>query len=189
MHVSLLDDDGANVFDGGGRESETLRHAIGGILECMDESMAFLAPNPNSFRRFAPNTFVPVRRSWGHENRSVALRVPLPRRGAWRIEHRMAGADANPYLALATAVAGVHHGIASKVNPGEAFRGNAGFAFDEGMPWRPRRALDRLAEARVLPNYFGARYLEVYAACKNAELDKFESYMSPAEYLWYLQPE
>ncbi|MDX1709695.1 MAG: glutamine synthetase family protein [Rhodovibrionaceae bacterium] len=189
LHISLLDREGNNVFDGGNSASAMLRHAIGGILDCMDESMAFLAPNPNSFRRFAPNIFVPVRRSWGHENRSVALRIPLARGGAWRIEHRMAGADANPYLALATALAGVHHGIANKLDPGQAFEGNAGFAFDEDLPWRARRALDKLTKARVLPDYFGQRYLDVYAACKNAELDKFESRVSPAEYLFYLQPE
>ena len=66
--------------------------------------MTFLAPNVNSFRRYVPNIFVPIRRTWGYENRSVALRIPLGAGDARRIEHRVAGSDANPYLALATAL-------------------------------------------------------------------------------------
>src|SRR3546814_12324269 len=77
MHVSLLDAHGRNVFDGGADiASATLRHAIGGALEVLPEAMAFLAPTVNSYRRYLPDIFVPTQRSWGFENRSVALRVP-----------------------------------------------------------------------------------------------------------------
>jgi glutamine synthetase len=111
LHISLLDDQGRNVFDGGeAPASETLLHAMGGILDILPESMAILAPNPNSYRRFKPMIYVPVSRSWGYENRSTALRIPVSGGAARRIEHRMAGADANPYLVLATALAGLHHG-------------------------------------------------------------------------------
>jgi glutamine synthetase len=190
LHLSLLDQAGRNVFDGGKEPaSPALLHAIGGVLDLMPESMALLCPNVNSYRRFKPNIFTPVRRSWGYENRSVALRVPLGDGAARRIEHRIAGADANPYLVLATLLAGVHRGLTQKVDPGPPFQGNAGDACDPEVPFRPRRALERLQAGGPLGDYLGEEYLRVYAACKLAELDSFESEISDREFAWYLQAE
>jgi len=190
MHLSLRDGQGRNVFDGGqAPASAELEHAVGGVLATLPEAMAFLAPNVNSFRRFQPNLFVPIRRCWGFENRSTALRIPLGRGAARRIEHRVAGADANPYLALATLLAGVHHGLTNRIAPPPAFEGNAGFAPDEDLPFRPRPALERLLESEVLADYFGGAYPGLYAACKLAELDAFENHIDAREYAWYLQPE
>ena len=188
MHVSLLDKDGHNVFDGGEAvASDTLRHAIGGVLEVLPESMAFLAPNINSYRRYLPDIFVPTQRSWGYENRSVALRIPAGGGDARRIEHRVAGADANPYLALATLLSGIHKGIVEKTDPGQPWDGNAAEEYDEGLPFRPRRAYEKLTDDCGLADYFGRNYLRAYAACKDAELDSFESQISPLEYTWFLQ--
>jgi glutamine synthetase len=187
LHISLLDDKGHNVFDGGKEPaSETLLHAMGGILNLLPESMAILAPNPNSYRRFRPNIFVPVSRSWGYENRSTTIRIPIGGGAARRIEHRMAGADANPYLVLATALAGLHHGITNKIDPGPPCPGNAGETLDPGLPFRPYRALDALRASTVLPGYFGADYPATYAACKAKELESFEEHIGPVEYAWYL---
>jgi glutamine synthetase len=132
---------------------------------------------------------VPIRRCWGFENRSVALRIPLGRGAVRRIESRVAGADANPYLALATLLAGVHHGLTRRITPPPAFEGNAGFAPDEDLPFRLRPALARLLESEVLADYFGAAYPGLYAACKTAELDVFENHIDAREYTWYLQPD
>ena len=190
MHISLRNKAGRNAFDGGKkRASPTLERALGGILDLLPESMAFLAPNTNAFRRYVPNIFVPIRRTWGFENRSVALRIPLGPGAARRIEHRVAGADANPYLVLATALAGIDHGIANKITPPEPFEGNAGHAYDPDLPFRPRRALEQLERSAVLADYFGAEYLRAYVACKSAELDTFESEITRQEYAWYLQAE
>jgi glutamine synthetase len=194
LHCSLVDKDGENAFakgEDGGQDGigPLLRHALGGTMQALPESMAFLAPNPNSFRRFKPNLFVPLRRSWGHENRSVALRVPTGGPQSRRIEHRVAGADANPYLALASFLASVHHGIVEEIDCGPAFEGNAGETPDGEMPLRPRRALERLRRAEILGAYLGEEYLRTYAACKEAEYDAFEDRASPAEYEWYLQAE
>jgi glutamine synthetase len=190
LHVSLVDGAGRNVFDGGPDHpvGAKLEHAMAGILETLPEAMAFLAPNHNAYRRFQPMTFVPLQRSWGLENRSVTLRVPLGAPEARRIEHRMAGADANPYLALATALAGIHHGLTHELAPGAPFAGNAGERYDPGVPWRPRRALEALAAGQVLRGYFGGTYVDAYVACKSAEMDKFESEITEAEYRWFLKP-
>ena len=191
LHVSLIDRAGRNVFDGGkaGIASPTLEHAVAGILDIMPASMTFLAPNVNSSRRYQPNLFVPIRRSWGFENRSVALRIPIGPGNARRIEHRVAGADANPYLALATALAGIHHGITRELAPPPPSDGNAGFASDPDLPFRPRRALESMLASETLATYFGGDYLRTYAACKTAEYDKFERHIGAHEYAWYLQPE
>ncbi len=190
LHISLLDAAGRNVFDGGeAPASEKLLHAMGGVLALMPASMGLLCPNVNSYRRFKPNIFTPVRRCWGYENRSVALRVPLGSGKARRIEHRIAGADANPYLVLATLLAGVHHGITEKIDPGPAAEGNACEYYDPDVPFRPRRAFELLQAGGPLADYLGTDYVEVYTACKLAELDNFESEIGDKEYAWYLQAE
>jgi glutamine synthetase len=193
LHCSLLDEEGQNVFaeadyqPGQNKTSDTLRHAIGGILDLMGPSMAILAPNVNSYRRFAPNTYVPVTRSWAHENRSVALRIPSGGPEARRIEHRVSGADVNPYLCLATMLAGLHFGLTKKIEPPEMAEGNAGAAYDAGLPFRPRRALEAMAGSKELADYLGGDYIRAYIECKEAELNKFEAIMSPAEFDWFLQ--
>ncbi|MDX1401777.1 MAG: glutamine synthetase family protein [Kiloniellales bacterium] len=195
LHCSLLNEAGENVFAEDNYDpkqkvtSDTLKHGIAGILDLMPASMAILAPNVNSFRRFAPNIYVPVSRSWAHENRSVALRIPSGDANARRIEHRVAGADANPYLALATLVAGLHHGLTKQLEPPKMAEGNAGSSYDEDLPMRPRPALDSMEESKVLESYFGGEYIRTYIACKRAELEKFEAIMSPAEFSWFLQSE
>ncbi|MGO1120956.1 glutamine synthetase family protein [Rhodovibrionaceae bacterium A322] len=188
VHVSLLDQDGNNVFDGGPEKiaSDNLLHAMGGIMDLMPDTMAFVAPNPNSYRRFVPNAFVPVSRHWSYENRSTALRIPVSDGKARRFEHRMAGADANPYLLLASLLAGIHNGLTNKIDPGEPFEGNAGETLDPALPLRARRALEKLAQSDKAKAYFGEEYPPLYAAAKEAEYDLFESTISPQEYSWYL---
>lgn len=187
-HVSLIDEQGRNVLDDGdGGASLMLRHAIGGCLEMMPASMAIFAPNPNGFRRYRANTFVPVSRTWGIENRSAAVRVPMGDAKSRRIEHRIAGADANPYLALAAILASMHHGIAREIDPGPPSTGNLGMEVDPEIPNRPYRALDVLEGSAVMQDYFGADYLEAYVTTKRAEMDEFYEQLSPTEYAWYLQ--
>jgi glutamine synthetase len=191
LHLSLYDGNDSNVFDAGGQSgdsiSDTMRHATGGLLQLMPEYMAVLAPSVNSFRRFQPNLFVPTQASWGFENRSTAIRIPTGDGASRRIEHRVAGADANPYLALAAILAGIHHGINNKINPGEPWQGNACETRDPNLPFRLQPALDRLAASAVLKDYLGERYVQAYTECKQAELEAFEDVMTTKEYGWYLQ--
>lgn len=193
VHVSLCDGSGRNLFDEttlaaaeGAPAGPNLRRAVGGLLATMPEAMAIFAPNLNAFRRYAPNLYVPVTRSWGVNNRSVACRVPTGPASARRIEHRVAGADANPYLVLAAVLAGIHHGLTVACDPGPPARGNAGAASDPDLPLAIDAALDALAGARILPDYLGAEYLALYIAAKRAELAKFRRHISPLEYEWYL---
>ena len=187
VHVSLLDAAGNNVFDDGSDlGSETLRHAIGGLAATMPEAMAIFAPNVNAFRRFGLNLFTPVTKSWGANNRSFAFRIPAGGGNARRIEHRIAGADANPYLVLAAVLAGLHHGITNKIDPGPPWDGNASESADPDIPRRLGTALARLEAGEILPDYLDPTYTATYCATKRNELEKFNAAITPREYEWYL---
>lgn len=187
VHLSLLDASGGNVLDDGSAlGSAKLRHAVGGLLDLMYDAMPIFASNVNAYRRFRPQLYVPVNRSWGANNRSVALRIPAGESTARRIEHRVPGADANPYLVLAAILSGVHHGIANELDPCAPADGNA---CDERDPEWPRtldNALDRLDASTLMRSYLGDEYVGLYCATKRAELEKFYGHMSPLEYEWYL---
>lgn len=97
VHFSLIDREGRNVFDDGGPEgTETMHHAIGGVLRAMRGSSLVFAPHRNSYRRLQPDAHTPSQVCWGYETRAAAVRVPGGPSAARRIEHRVAGADANP---------------------------------------------------------------------------------------------
>jgi len=188
MHVSLLDDKGNNVFSGSEETgSEILKFAAAGLLETMPEAMAFLAPNINSFRRFEPGAYAPVNRSWGYNNRSVAVRIPAGDDKNRRLEYRIAGADANPYLALAAVLSGMHYGISQKLSPPPAVKGKETTEPDESLPTECGWALEVLEQSKVLADYMGAAYCKLYVECKRDELRSFMSRVSSREYQWYLR--
>lgn len=187
IHLSLQDTSGENVFGSAGERVDTLLgHAVAGLQATMAESMAIFAPNINAFRRFKPEEFVPVSRDRGENNRSVAFRLPIDEGRNRRIEHRVAGAEANPYLLMAAALAGVHYGIANDLEPGDKHSENAGAEVDAGLPLTPWDALRSIANAEILPDYFGADYPRIYAAVKQAEFDAFMAEAFSRELDWYL---
>jgi glutamine synthetase len=187
VHVSVLDREGRNIFDNGTEEgSELLRFAAGGLAALMAESMAFFAPNLNDYRRFAPDMFAPVNRRWGVNNRSAGLRVPVGPSLARRIEHRCAGADANPYLVMAAVLAGVHYGIVNRIDPGPPAKGNLSHEPDRALPFSLDDALELLEDAKHIPDYFGREGVTLYRETKRAELQRFKKIISAEEYEWYL---
>jgi len=187
VHVSVLGEAGRNIFDDGtAAGSDKLRHAIGGMQALMPESMAVFAPSLNSYRRFQPDMFAPVNRRWGVNNRSAGLRIPMSPGEARRIEHRAAGADANPYLMLAAILAGVHHGLTDKIDPGPAAVGNVSREPDMALPFSLDSALEKLASGTVLGSYLGTETVALYGETKRLEAKRFAKIISPAEYEWYL---
>lgn len=187
VHCSLLDDRGRNVFDDGSDiGSDLLRQAVAGLAASMGEAMAFFGPNLNSYRRYQPGSLVPMAPTWGLNNRTVAFRIPLSGGKARRIEHRIAGADANPYLAVAAILAGMLHGVEKKLTPPAIADGDVSRSRDAKIPFTLPAALDRLAAAKILPDYLGAAYLAYYVDAKRAELEKFQRRISQQEYEWYL---
>ncbi|WP_413989482.1 glutamine synthetase family protein [Labrys okinawensis] len=182
VHVSLGDREGRNIFADPTEGERMIRHAVAGMQKLMPESLAFFAPNHNSFRRFG-GLFAPVNRKWGEDNRTVALRIPTDRGPGRRIEHRVAGADANPYLTVAAILAAAHHGITRRLEPDAPVAGkHAGFTRDPGLPADVFEAARRLRGARVLRDYFSRRYLETYAHLVHGQHEEFLSELSVREY-------
>ncbi|EKM0373863.1 glutamine synthetase family protein [Cronobacter turicensis] len=188
IHISIVDDNGQNVLAlPDGDDSVLLKQALAGMIDMMPASMALLAPNVNSYRRFQPGMYVPTQASWGHNNRTVALRIPCGDRDSHRVEYRVAGADANPYLVMSAVLAGIVHGLENDLPLPEAVEGNG--LEQEGTPF-PIRQSDALYEFQVHPamrERLGARFCEVFHACKNDELIQFERLITETEIEWMLK--
>ncbi len=191
VHVSLADEKGRNLFaEGEAPEgSVLLRQAIAGMAATMADGMAIYAPNANSYRRFRRTSYAPVAPTWGINNRSVGIRVPAGPGFSRHVEHRPCGADANPYLAVAGALASAHYGIARQLDPGPAIAGNGYEQADpRALPTNWYEALDRAEVSEFLAEYFGRDFMKVYLAIKRAELDKFMAEPTELDYQWYLRP-
>jgi glutamine synthetase len=120
--------------------------------------MLLFAPNLNSYRRFQRGTHAPLAPSWGYENRTVAVRVPADEAHATRIEHRVAGADANPYLVVAVILAGMLHGIDNDLEAPAPLEGNAYEQLPPSLPRYWPDALARFEDSEFISEYFGERW-------------------------------
>jgi glutamine synthetase len=190
VHVSVTDDKGRNVFAGSRADqpfSDTFRHAVGGLAATMRESMAIFAPTANSYRRYRPGLFVPLAPNWGINHRGVALRVPLSGAEDTRIEHRPGGADGNPYLVMAAILAGIHHGITQRCDPGPMVAPGTILEEQISLPARWDAALDAFDAGKVLPRYLGERYHKLYGTCRREECDRFHAQITNRDYEWYLR--
>ncbi|MEO8017476.1 MAG: glutamine synthetase family protein [Pseudomonadota bacterium] len=189
VHVSLEDADGINQFaseDPAGTES--LRQSIGGMKDSMAESMAVFAPNANSYRRFVTESYAPIAPIWGINNRSVSLRVPAGPAVSRHIEHRICGADANLYLAVATVLGAAAHGMRERIDPGPAVEGNGYLqAGGRTLPGSWREALNLAAQSEFLEETLGKEFLKVFLAIKNQECSRFSAEVSELDYAWYLR--
>lgn len=190
MHISMLNGAGENIFAGQSKDgdfSDQLRHAVGGMGAAMTESMAVFAPNANSYRRYAEGFYVPASPNWGPNHRELAMRIPVSSQKNRRIEHRVAGADANPYLVVAAVLAGMHHGITNTVEPPKMTPEKAKTEYKVTLPVRWCKALDAFAAGSILPDYFGSEYHRVYGVCRGEEADLFHAEVTDRDYAWYLR--
>lgn len=189
LHVSLCDDAGQNLLaeaEGAGW-TDMLRHAIGGMLATMGESMLVFAPHANSWRRFANQSYAPVAPTWGVNNRSVAVRVPAGTRSARRIEHRLSGVDANPYLVAATVLAAMRKGIVERIDPGPETTGNGYDADTANTLPRDWNAAIAAAQASDFVNdALGAEMHQTFTAVKAAEYARVARTISDVDYDLYL---
>lgn len=186
-HFSILDKNGNNIFTGKDKKgSQKLKHAIGGLLRAMPDSIAILAPHANSYRRFCAGSHAPTRMAWGYDNRTAALRIPESDLAATRIEYRVAGADNNPYLALAVILAGALDGIKGKINPPAAIQGNVYETNAKQFPTTWENALDAFEKSRFIDKYLGKHYKKLYLACKRQEQAEITRQISSAELEAYL---
>lgn len=189
VHFSLIDEAGNNVFDNGTEEgADILKYAVAGLMNTMADGMLTFAPHMNSYRRFMAGAHAPTFASWGYENRTVAIRIPESPCVARRIEHRVSGADANPYLVLATILAGALYGIENKLMPPAAIVGDAYAEANRelSLPNKWDDATEIFASSDVLKEYLGDEFVRVFAAAKRQEQRKLSERISDIEYESYL---
>lgn len=187
VHVSLLDEDGRNVFDDGtDHGSDLMLHAVAGVLAMMRASSLVFAPHLNSYRRLQPNAHAPTEVVWGYESRHAAVRIPGGPAAARRIEHRVAGADANPYLVLAAILGAALGGIEAGLSPPEPMTGTPD-GTGATLPADWKAAIDAFEGDARLANVFAPVLLRTYAGMKKQELQVFSQRISPFEHETYLE--
>lgn len=175
IHVSLVDEAGANRFGAAGGQA-LLENAVAGMQALLPASMAFLAPNFSAYRRLQPGAFVAGSANWGENTRAAAFRIPPGGPAARRIEHRVAAADASPHLAMACVLAGLHYGITRQC------------ALDDtaALPRDIYAALAALQAGSGLAAYLPSAFPALYAALRQAETTDLFSTVSTQEFAWYL---
>jgi glutamine synthetase len=181
LHVSVVDGAGCNVFNGAdGAERPVFRQFIGGLQAHLPDLMLLLAPHVNSYRRFVKGSQAPIHLQWGYDNRTAGLRVPVSAPAARRVEQRVAGADANPYLAIAATLAAGLAGIEQGCTATEPIAGD-GYTHAHTLPRSAREAWQRLAGSASARSLLGERFVTGLLAAKEVELDDFDREISAWE--------
>ncbi|TML67835.1 MAG: glutamine synthetase [Actinobacteria bacterium] len=157
LHASLWRD-GENAFAG---ESELFRQFLAGWIACARELALFLAPNINSYKRFAAGSWAPTTLAWGHDNRTCGFRIVGHGRGQ-RVETRIPGGDVNPYLAFAALIAAGLYGIEKGLELPPPLEGNAYESDAERFPATLREAVDALERGTVARAALGDDVVDHY---------------------------
>ena len=188
IHMSLLDTEGNNVFDDGTPHgSNTMRSAIGGLLQTMQDTTLIFAPHLNSYRRLTPRSHAPTLIGWGYENRTAAIRIPGGPNSARRIEHRVSGSDANPYLVLAALLGSALQGIQKSLDPGAPIAGNGYQAELPAIPSVWDNAIQDFRNSEAIKHILPEEFIQLFADCKQQEADAFATQISPFEYDTYME--
>jgi glutamine synthetase len=187
VHASMCDADGNNIFagDDGRRKLEA---AVAGLLNTMPESLLLFINTWNGFRRITPGSYAPTRAVWAENNRSVALRIPVSTEENRRVEHRIAGADANPYLVMCAVIQGMIEGIEGNLRPPPMVEGNA-YDDPEAGPELPDDmddALQLTMRSKFVDRALGPLLAKVYRDLKRAEIIAFWGEITPLERTTYL---
>jgi len=194
IHTSLGDVQGTPLFPGESRlegapaqVSETFRWFLGGLLAHARELTLWLAPTPNSYKRFRPGTFAPTGVAWSYDNRTAGFRV-VGRGPSLRIECRVPGADANPYLVYAALLAAGLAGVERRIEPGPAFEGDAYAAGD--LPRMPRRlaeAIEAFERSELAREAFGETVVGHYLHFARTEQEACEARVTDVERQRYFE--
>lgn len=182
VHQSLTSmADGRNLFSReDGMASDEFRWYIGGLQRYIPAAMALFAPYVNSYRRLARFTAAPINIQWGIDNRTVGIRAPVAPPANRRIENRVIGADANPYVALAATLACGYLGLKNRIEPSPECKGDA-YLGDYQLPRSLGDALDHLRASTDLADVLGRDFVTVYTEIKEIEYAEFMKVISPWE--------
>lgn len=182
LHCSIVAaDTGTNLFAGDdGKDSALFHHFVGGLQTYLPEIAPMFAPNVNSFRRMRPSHSAPINVEWGNDNRSCGLRVPISDRANRRIENRLPGADANPYLAMSATLIAGYLGMTERIAPTAKAVGNA---YDQvrTLPRNLEEALERFNACDKVRDLLGDYFFRAFTAIKSAEIEAFQGVISSWE--------
>jgi len=171
IHFSLADESGP-LF---AREDALFESFLAGQLACLREMTLLLAPNVNSYKRYAAESFAPTTVAWGHDNRTCSLRV-VGHGPARRFENRVGGSDLNPYLALSAVIASGLHGVDAGLELEPALEGNAYAARERPrVPATLRDARELFAASEVARGAFGEEVVAHYLNAADIELEAFQT--------------
>ncbi|MCQ1833803.1 glutamine synthetase family protein [Neorhizobium galegae] len=187
VHASIIDRDGNNVLDARGGDPVRLKSVCAGMLKTMRDAQLIFAPFANSYRRFQPGSFAPVDIDWGFGHRGTAVRIPDAEGPAARIEHRVAGADVNPYLLLTAILGGMLLGLDETLDPGPATEpGKEPPAGTKKLTHDFLTAVEEFSASPFIADVFGARYQKLYGDTKRKEAITYLRTVSDFDYQTYL---
>ena len=178
IHCSLLDLNNKPVFVNGGtgRMSELMINFLGGLQKYSREFMALIAPTTNSYKRLCAGAWAPINMTWGKENRTTGFRVIEGSPDSQRIENRLAGADANPYLALAATFGAGFLGIKERLKPTEPIPGEAYSIKTEDtykVPNNLLEAAELFKKSLAARSIWGDQFVDHFYASRIWEYEQF----------------
>jgi glutamine synthetase len=182
IHQSVVDiETGKNLFaNANGRDSALFRSHVAGLVKLLPQVAPLFAPNVNSFRRMRPDSAAPINVQWGEDNRSCGFRVPISDKNNRRVENRLAGADSNPYLAIAASLVCGYIGMVERMVPPKAITGSA-YNRARTLPRTLEAALDRFSSCKPVRNLLGEEFFDIFFAVKDHELFNYQSVVSSWE--------
>ena len=191
FHVSMYDKKNKNIFSEKSKNNlnPKLLNALGGLTKTMGESMLVFAPNANSWRRLVLGSYAPVTPNWGLDNRSVAFRIPSSSSMNRRIEHRVSGVDANPYLVALTVISAIDYGIKNKLKAPNQTKGNAYEQKSKSinnMPHDWSSSILAAKKSKFLIDTLGPDLHRAFIAIKEMEYQKVASTVSELDIDLYL---
>ncbi len=182
IHQSVLDvQSGKNLFnDEEDQQSELFENFLAGQQKYIPSAISLFAPYVNSFRRFVAEGAAPINLEWGEDNRTTGLRIPISSPEARRIENRVVGMDANPYLAIAASLACGYLGMINGLRPRRAVKGY-GYDKRRDISRSLLEGVDLFDKAPELQAVLGERFCQTYSAIKRYEAEDFLRVISPWE--------
>jgi glutamine synthetase len=188
LHCSIVNEAGENIFTPDTESEEAsplLKEAVAGVLATMHDAQAVFAPHMNSLRRFGPNSFAPTAPEWGYDHRGAAVRIPEINGAGARLEHRISGADVNPYLATAAILGGMLHGIENKPVLPLPLDSHAS-AQSKPLTADWSQVIIQFHDSAFAKELLGEKYHHIFTQVKRNELEEISTIISAAEYRYYL---
>ncbi|WP_232698559.1 glutamine synthetase family protein [Brevibacillus daliensis] len=194
LHVSLIDQENQNVFHDQSQTdglSKLARHFMAGILHHGPALMAFIAPTINAYKRFVPESLVPLASNWGYDNRTTFIRIPGERGSGTRLELRAGDASANPYLISAVSLLAGYNGIVQEMELPSPISGDISLKAGHGadLPLTLEQSINTLLSDESLCELIGTPMINAYTAMKRVELERFRTYVTDwemNEYVYHL---